>query len=77
MDAITILVGLVALAVGYVLGIALEYFIACVYFQKQKRTIDRLKLELEEAKAKAKEDPIQIIEIFDDRKQPENYFEEF
>lgn len=75
MDEVNIVLALVALAVGYALGIAIEFFVASVYFQKQTRTIKKLRLELEEAKLK--EDAVEVIEIIDNGKQPENYFIEF
>ena len=75
MDDVSLVVALVALAVGYALGIAIEFFVASVYFKNQARTIKRLKLELEEAKLK--EEAVEVIEIIDNRKQPENYFIKF
>lgn len=75
MEDIAIVIGLVGLAVGYAVGIAVEFFVASVYFQKQTKTINRLKLELEEAKLK--EEAVEVIEIYDNRKQAEHYFIKF
>lgn len=72
MEGISVILALIALAVGFVAGVFIEYLAANAYISAQNKKLKKLKLEMEALKKKA--GSYEVIEIIDHRKEPENYF---
>lgn len=72
MEGLTVVISIVALAVGFAVGVFIEYLAANAYISAQRSRIKRLKYEMEALKAKG--GTKEVIEINDNRSRPESYF---
>lgn len=76
MELLTIIYILAAAAVGVLAGMIIETIADEVTLRRQDKQIELLKLRVEELESE-KGDNVQVIEINDNRAQPESYFTPF
>lgn len=76
MELLTIIYILAAAAVGVLAGMIIETIADEVTIRRQEKQIELLKLRVEELENE-NGDNVQVIEINDNRAQPESYFTPF
>ena len=76
MELLTIIYILAAAAVGVLAGMIIETIADEVTIRRQDKEIELLKLRVEELESE-NGDNVQVIEINDNRAQPESYFTPF
>lgn len=76
MELLTIIYILAAAAVGVLAGMIIETIADEVTLRRQDKQIELLKLRVEELESE-NGDNVQVIEINDNRAQPESYFTPF
>ena len=76
MDLLTIIYIIAAAAVGILTGMIIETIADEVTIRRQDKEIELLKLRVEELESE-NGDNVQVIEINDNRAQPESYFTPF
>lgn len=76
MELLTIIYILAAAAVGILAGMIIETIADEVTLRRQEKQIELLKLRVEELESE-NGDNVQVIEINDNRAQPESYFTPF
>lgn len=76
MELLTIIYILAAAAVGVLAGMIIETIADEVTIRRQEKQIELLKLRVEELESE-NGDNVQVIEINDNRAQPESYFTPF
>lgn len=76
MELLTIIYILAAAAVGVLAGMIIETIADEVTLRRQDKQIELLKLRVEELESE-NGDKVQVIEINDNRAQPESYFTPF
>lgn len=76
MELLTIIYILAAAAVGVLAGMIIETIADEVTLRRQEKQIELLQLRVEELESE-NGDKVQVIEINDNRAQPESYFTPF
>lgn len=76
MELLTIIYILAAAAVGILAGMIIETIADEVTIRRQEKQIELLQLRVEELESE-NGDKVQVIEINDNRAQPESYFTPF
>ena len=76
MELLTIIYIIAAAAVGILAGMIIETIADEVTLRRQEKEIELLKLRVEELESE-NGDNVQVIEINDNRAQPESYFTPF
>lgn len=73
----TFLFNLVCMLAGFVIGVIVELVAEVKQISEQTRTIQKQKLEIQKLRENGSTTTTQVIEINDNRAQPDSYFTPF